>query len=1004
MAVLAGLAVLFGALFLFEARTSSIEARIFAHAAQGLTYRLEPGPSDSVRFPEAGPFDLRRGYTFIPEVTATLRNGGYHITAQARSSPKLLELTDRGLFTIYPQPPRAGLFLLDRAGDPLYSAAFPQRVYASFDSIPPIVVKTLLYIENRELLDPRYPDKNPAVEWDRLAKALFDQVLGVLRPGQAQPGGSTLATQIEKFQHSPEGRTSSFHEKLRQMLTASIRAYRRGRNTEQARREIVTEYLNSVPLAAIAGYGEVNGLGDGLWAWYDLDFAAANRLLREAGQPESTAGSPAEAAATYKKVLSLFIAHRRPTVYLVIDRQKLGADTDRYLGLLAAAGVISPRLRDAALAVPLDFRHTAPVVKRPSYIERKAANAVRTRLLSLLGLDQLYRLDRIDLRAETTLDGPLERRVTGVLDRLRRPAVADSMGLRGYRLLEKGDPSGVIYSFTLYESTPRGNLLRIQADNYDQPLDINEGARLDLGSTAKFRTLVTYLEAVEEVHETEAGKSRADLAGDRREVSDPIRLWGLDYLASGGDTTLPAMLNAALDRTYSANPQEKFFTGGGVHTFVNFNSEDNGKVLAVREGLRNSVNLVFIRLMRDIVRYQMPKVPGYDPALLADMDFPGRRDYLARFADKEGRDYLHQFWKRYLGTGADGSLELLATHVYPGAKRLAEVYRYVRPGAGVDSLRAFLDRHVAGAPVSAKQAAALFVDFAPGKNDLQDTGYLAGVHPLELWMVRYLQTERNPTWDRTAEAAAAARQESYKWLFSTKSLEKQNKRIRILLEEDAFRLIQEDWKRLGYPFDSLTPSYAAAIGASGDRPAALAELMGIIVNDGVRMPSQRMTRLHFGEGTPYETIFDYENPSGTRVLSPAVAEAVRGALIDVVQNGTARRAYGAFKLPDGTEITVGGKTGTGDHRFDTYGRGGQLIESRVVNRTATFVFFIGDRFFGSLTAYVPGPEAAGYAFTSALPVQLLARLAPDLMPMVGAAPASPAPPRTEPAQDGPDGD
>ena len=40
-----------------------------------------------------------------------------------------------------------------------------------------------------------------------------------------------------------------------------------------------------------------------------------------------------------------------------------------------------------------------------------------------------------------------------------------------------------------------------------------------------------------------------------------------------------------------------------------------------------------------------------------------------------------------------------------------------------------------------------------------------------------------------------------------------------------------------------------------------------------------------------------------------------------------------------------------------FGHGGGLISSRVVDRTATFVFFLGDRFFGTVTAYVPGPDA-----------------------------------------------
>jgi hypothetical protein len=43
----------------------------------------------------------------------------------------------------------------------------------------------------------------------------------------------------------------------------------------------------------------------------------------------------------------------------------------------------------------------------------------------------------------------------------------------------------------------------------------------------------------------------------------------------------------------------------------------------------------------------------------------------------------------------------------------------------------------------------------------------------------------------------------------------------------------------------------------------------------------------------------------------------------------------------------------------------------VVDRTATFVFFLGDRFFGTITAYVPGAVAANYHFTRAIAVQLL---------------------------------
>jgi len=66
-----------------------------------------------------------------------------------------------------------------------------------------------------------------------------------------------------------------------------------------------------------------------------------------------------------------------------------------------------------------------------------------------------------------------------------------------------------------------------------------------------------------------------------------------------------------------------------------------------------------------------------------------------------------------------------------------------------------------------------------------------------------------------------------------------------------------------------------------------------------------------------------------------------------------------------------------------------LLESRVVNRTSTFVFFAGDRYFGVVVAYVPGPAAGGYDFTSALPTQILRVLGPRLQGLAAPAPETP---------------
>jgi len=360
---------------------------------------------------------------------------------------------------------------------------------------------------------------------------------------------------------------------------------------------------------------------------------------------------------------------------------------------------------------------------------------------------------------------------------------------------------------------------------------------------------------------------------------------------------------------------------------------------------------------------------------------PARRAYLERFAEKEGKEYLAKFYPKYQGKHGADLLRVAGDAAGRDKKRLTVVFRSVRPSALPEELERYLVDRL-GTTLKPGEARTLYDTYGPDKFDLHDRGYISHLHPLELWLVTYLEEHPGASWSEVVDQSKAARVDAYKWLYTTKSLDKQNTRIQIILEDDAFKIIHQAWRRLGYPFDSLVPSYATSIGTSGDRPAALAELMGILVRDGVRVPSGRLGQLDFARGTPFETVLDPERVAGQRVLPVEIAQTVKKALEDVVQNGTARRVRGAFELADGSPLPIGGKTGTGDHRFDTFDRHGLLIESRVVNRAGTFVFFIGDRYFGTVTAYVPGARAAEYHFTSALTVQILAKLAPELLPMM----------------------
>ncbi|KFX68759.1 glycosyl transferase family 51 [Pseudomonas taeanensis MS-3] len=966
-----------GALLLaYEMRSAHFQAQEISRYASRLSYSVEPGPSPAIIYPQSGPFDKRQGYAYLPSMLDRLMQRDFNILQQARFSPALIDYSLRGFFPPYPEKIQTGLSISDCRGTPFYQFRYPQQYYPSFSAIPPLVVGSLLFIENRHLLDPEPAQANPAVDWPRFALAAWSQIGKVLDVQDQSAGGSTLATQLEKYRHSPGGLTSSASEKLRQMVSASVRAYQGGPLTQTARENIVRDYLNSVPLSAAPGHGEVNGLADGLRIWYGADFAEVNRLLDPSRSPEA---SNAERGLALRQVLSFMIAQRRPSYYLSQGRHELDDLIDSHIRLLAGGGLIDTSLRDAALARQLRYRNWQLQPNLQTVDGNKGISVARSRLSGLLNMP-LYDLDRLDLSASTTLNNQLQQTVTDYLQRLADPAFAEQIGLFGERLLSAEKTADVRYSFTLIERTPNGSRVRVQTDSTDQPFDINEGSKLELGSTAKLRVLSTYLEIIAELHQRHARQPAAELRNVEVADQDYLTRWAIAFLIANPESSLPDMLEAALERKYSASPFERFFTGGGLHSFANFRKEDNGRIPTLREALRESINLPFIRLMRDLVRYSTYQAPGNSAELLKDDKDPRRQVYLSRFADREGKTFLLRFWRKYRGQAAAQRLETFLGGLRATPVRLAAVHRYLMPEADEATLAAFLRTQLPKAKLTDKRITQLYLDYGPGAYSLPDQGYIARVHPLELWLLGYLLENPQATFADAVTASRDQRQEVYGWLFRSRHKSARDSRLRIMLEVEAFLDIHSRWQRLGYPFEYLVPSLATAIGSSGDRPAALAELMGIILNDGVRQPTLRIDSLHFAADTPYDTLVGRKALVGKRVMASEVAAALRGALSQVVEGGTARRLQGSFSLLDGRQLTLGGKTGTGDNRVETVGRGGQVLSSRAINRTATFVFYLGPRHYGTLTAFVPGQAAEGFTFTSALPVQVLKGMAPTLAP------------------------
>ena len=968
-----------------EINTSKLQAKYLSAISQKLGFSLNKGPSSSIRFPEYGPYDQRLGYTLLPDVIKRLETAGYRITSQATFSPMMTELADYGLFNIYHEKAQAGLRITDKSDQVIFNAIYPVYGYPDFKSVPPVIMDTLVYIENRELLGKDNVTVNPAIEWDRLGFAGIQLMAQKVGATKAIPGGSTLATQLEKYRHSNHGYTNGVVDKFRQMGTASLRAYMMGPDTRAMRQEIALSYLNSMPLAATAKSGEIHGLGDGLTAWFGADIKKINRLLSaDAIKPPKRISH--EQAIAYRQVLSIFLSQRRPSYLLGSGYDALQRLTDKYLNIMSKQGIISNELKEAALKASSVRPSVIESTSTQFFTEKKTQNVLRARLANALGVKSNYDLDRFDLTVKSTLDFKTQQDVMHALKKLSQPEEARNAGIMGFRMLnDSTNLKPIVYSLMLFEKSKVGNLLRVQTDNYDQPLDINEGIRIDLGSTSKFRTMVHYLELITDVYQQHKGFSSKALSQIVLHPKDNLSAWVIAQLIKSPKISLEDLLNNALDKSYSASPGEYFFTGGGLHHFNNFTPDEDGRVMSIRNALKDSVNLVFIRLMREIVYHHLYKPDGIARWLDSD-DSPKRQEYLQRFADNEGQVYLNRFYARYEGKTPEEALDLLTKRVFPKASRFTMLFRAINADADEMALGHFLHKHLEQAELEGEDVYDLYNKYSVDKFDLQDQGYITKIHPLELWLVGYLTKHPDASRKEVIAASVEPRQDVYRWLFNNHRKNAQQQRIMTLLEEEAFNKIHEAWKRVGYPFEELTPSYATSIGASGDRPAALADLMGIIVNDGIRLPAVRFESLHYAEGTPYETNLKKAVDPGERIFAPEIAKVSRGALMGVVVGGTAARLNNVYTNADGVPLPVGGKTGTGDHRKQSMNANGEIIETKFISRAATFTFFIGERYFGVITAYVEGDNAGQYHFTSSLPVQIVKFLKPVLSPLINNTP------------------
>src|SRR5439155_12677355 len=219
-----------------------------------------------------------------------------------------------------------------------------------------------------------------------------------------------------------------------------------------------------------------------------------------------------------------------------------------------------------------------------------------------------------------------------------------------------------------------------------------------------------------------------------QKARDPLTRWAcetlLDYQSMHA-MPVDSFLDRAVERTYSASPGERFFTGGGVHTFVNFDPADDRKTLTIREAAAHSTNLVFVRLMRDIVRYHLARLPYSAEDVLSGEDSLTRQSMLTEIADDESEAAITRIYRDYQGLAPRESLDRLR-------------------GTGTRSPRRL------------------------------------GKDPLEVWCAGTLARDPGISREGLIRASREVRRQASAWLFRTRNRRAQDLRLRARIERDAF--------------------------------------------------------------------------------------------------------------------------------------------------------------------------------------------------------------------------
>jgi hypothetical protein len=933
--------------------------------------QLKPGQPSAwtIPIPES-PRWQRDGLTYYQQLFSVLNEANFTIDTDKHLAltPQARKLLDMGIvpFDHYQGEALSGLQIKDRDQTIVYQFEYPFQ-FESFDNIPRFLLKALLVWENDKLRHLILPEENQdnnriqlnyLIEGPRIIKSLAEYAQYKLTGKGEYSGGSTLMTTLEKINNTPGGRTQSVNDKLKQMIGAGLHLY--GDDAEQVAKKALVDFLNTVPMAGGPKeyVGALYGFGASYYAWFGQTLEQLQLQLQSKDQVLR--------AQAFKNICALIVSIRRPSqlnydksqvnqqANLLLKRlkQKELLDSVLYRKARALMPAWEPNARPATV---MDYaRHRESFSARNEYTRlfrkavEKKSGANQAKLINLQSIDAM------PVTIEMTTDARLEGEIRQVLDEMYTEVAQQSPFVQSYQKgllneLSLEQLQKIEYGVMVLEIDEHRQW-RILANTDTQSDKVYNPAtqgRFQWGSTAKLRVLVNYLAIIH----NEALKLQADMKAlnferlqHYKHSSVVIKSLLARFLEKNPRADMKTILNWAMSRRISADPKQKFLTGESWHQFHNYQTSDDKKNPDLWQMTTESINLSFVRLMRDVVNYYIDEL-GYDKKqILTDKKNRVRQIIIAEAIAREEqlyRDGLQYFIGQIKNT--------LAKNETLSQKQLLTRARLV-------------------------------VQQIADSEDKQAQQY----HPLvslfkrityyeKAWLLARLTDQMMVGKRTTREAEELIIKQTSAWFKTSRSWIKNT--LYTYMEREAFtKKITPAWKKLGYPFE-VSPSYAVVLGSSGDTPMALLELAGTLLNDGIREKNiSAVERIILSPDTIFETPFRVQHTQ-ERAIPAEVARIAKKAMSGVLNKGTAIFAS-RHPLMHYVE-TSGAKTGTGDNRY----------YDRAVNRSAAVVSILdkGDnlsKYAICITMSVTEGDIDQYRFTSKIPVRILSRIADHLTPVI----------------------